>query len=201
MKISNNFSHVELHELVESLAMGLESRDAYTSGHSQRVAHLSEKIATKLGLSCDEIFIIHIAGHLHDIGKLGIKDKVLNKQGHLTKKEYKHIKEHSIIGYQILNKVSPLKKVAEIVRHHHEDYDGQGYPDGLQEKSIPLGSRIITVADAFDAMTTPRPYRKQIPISEAIKEIIANAGTQFDPEIANVLQKLYKNNSNFTLTI
>ncbi|PRX30999.1 HD domain-containing protein [Orenia metallireducens] len=194
---SSSISKIDLHEFVESLIKGLESKDLYTSGHSERVAHLAEKIATKMKLNTKEIFKIHIAGHLHDIGKIGIRDSVLKKKGRLTDNEYEEIKKHSMIGHDILNKISNFKEIAQIVKYHHERYDGKGYPEGLKGDEIPLESKIIGVVDAFDAMTSPRHYRRPVTILEAIEEINKNSGSQFDPEISQIINRIYHDNYEF----
>jgi len=194
---SSSISKIDLHEFVESLTKGLESKDLYTSGHSERVAHLAEKIATMMELNTEEIFKIHIAGHLHDIGKIGIRDSVLKKKGKLTDNEYEEIKRHSLIGYDILNKISNFNEIAQIVKYHHERYDGMGYPEGLKGNEIPLESKIIGVVDAFDAMTSPRHYRSPVSILDAIAEINRNSGSQFDPKIAQIINRIYHDNYKF----
>ncbi|WP_018247544.1 HD-GYP domain-containing protein [Orenia marismortui] len=193
----DNFSKIELHEFIESLVKGLESKDLYTSGHSERVAHLAERIALEMNLSKERVFNIHIAGHLHDIGKIGVPDSILKKNGRLTEKEYEEIKEHSVIGYEIINKIKSFKEIAIYIKHHHEHYDGKGYPDNIKAKDIPLESRIISIADSFDAMTSPRHYRTPVKIVEAIKEIKLNSGTQFDPQLVQAINNIYQHDYSF----
>ncbi|GAB6098718.1 hypothetical protein JCM16358_05970 [Halanaerocella petrolearia] len=199
MKTKLEFTQISLHDFVESLVKGLEVKDLYTSGHSIRVAHLAQKLAELMDLNPEMIFTIHIAGHLHDIGKIGIRDAILNKKGNLTRSEYEEIKKHSTIGYQIINQVTgtQFSTIANIIKHHHEKYDGTGYPTGLSAKEIPLGSRIIAIADTFDAIATPRPYRKALPIKEAIKEINQCQDNQFDPQIVKMINKIYKEKPSF----
>ncbi|TDX52891.1 HD-GYP domain-containing protein [Orenia marismortui] len=193
----DNFSKIELHEFIESLVKGLESKDLYTSGHSERVAHLAERIALEMNLSKERVFNIHIAGHLHDIGKIGVPDSILKKNGRLTEKEYEEIKKHSVIGYEIINKIKSFKEIAIYIKHHHEHYDGKGYPDNIKAKDIPLESRIISIADSFDAMTSPRHYRTPVKIVEAIKEIKLNSGTQFDPQLVQAINNIYQHDYSF----
>jgi len=176
----------DFHEFIESFIEILEKKDAYTRGHSNRVAHYAMEIAKKMNLSREEIELAHITGHLHDIGKIGIPDSILSKNGNLNNFEFDLIKKHSEFGYNILNKVSVLKEHALIVKYHHERWDGMGYPSGLKGKDIPLISRIISVADSFDAMTSSRSYRKALDDSFAIKELEKNSWKQFDGEIVEV---------------
>lgn len=176
----------DFHEFIESFIEILETKDTYTRGHSNRVAHYSVAISRALGLEKSLIDLTHIAGHLHDIGKIGVSDKILTKESKLTEEEYEEIKKHSIYGYNILNKVSVLKEHSIIVKHHHERWDGNGYPSKLKEKDIPLISRIIAVADAFDAMTSTRHYRKALSFDLASKELEKNSWTQFDGDIVNI---------------
>jgi putative nucleotidyltransferase with HDIG domain len=184
---------MDFHEFASSLVLALESKDIYTAGHSERVADITSDIAKAIGMDKWDIEYLHIAAHLHDIGKIGIPDGILLKSGPLTKAEYEVVKQHSSIGYKILKDVKGLEDIAKIIRHHHERFDGKGYPDGLKGKDIPLGSRIIALADSFDAMTRPRPYRKAKTEQEALKEIAENRGTQFDLELADAFLSTYNN--------
>jgi len=177
---------IDFHEFVESTVEILEAKDSYTRGHSSRVAHFSMLISKKMGLTEKEIELCHFAGHLHDIGKIGISDAILTKTSGLTEDEYNEIKRHSEYGYKILNKVSSLNEMAIIVRHHHERWDGKGYPDNLKEEEIPLISRIIAVADSFDAMTSNRSYRKPMNLSDALNELNNNKWIQFDGKIVDI---------------
>ena len=171
---------------LDSMAKILDARDPHTSRHSTRVTELSMRIGKALGLSDEDLDVLKVSASLHDIGKVGVPDKILLKKGKLTVEEMDIIKRHPDIGFDILSSIIPMKKDAEIIRHHHERYDGKGYPMGLKGEDIPFLSRIITLADAFDAMTSDRPYRKALPYSVALQEIKRCRGTQFDPGIVNV---------------
>ncbi len=170
---------------LKSLALALEAKDKYTSGHSQRVADIAVNIAKKLNMTPKEIERLRFASLVHDIGKIGIKESVINKEDGLTDDEYAYISTHSVIGENILTPVIEDKEILKMVRHHHERYDGRGYPDGLSARQIPLGARIVAVADMFDAMTTDRPYRKSVSREIVISELKKNASTQFDPQIVD----------------
>lgn len=143
-----------IHDFVESFIKELELRDVYTSGHSVRVAHIGSLIAQKLNLDEKTTNNIHIAGYLHDLGKIAISDSILNKKGKLTDEEYEVLKEHSKKGYQITKNISQLQDISKIILFHHEWYNGKGYPYGIKEEYIPIEARIISVSDAFDAMTS-----------------------------------------------
>lgn len=169
------------HDIIECLAKALEVRDIYTKGHSQRVADMTYFLSNKILTSNFEVEIIHMAAHLHDIGKIGIPDKILNKKGKLTKEEFRIIKQHPSIGYEILMQSSKLKGIAKIVLHHHERWDGNGYPDNLKNEDIPIGSRIIAVCDSIDAMISKRPYRSALSIKNCKEEIVKNSGIMYDP--------------------
>lgn len=184
------FTVDDLHEVVDALTTAIDAKDSYTCGHSERVAEISLAIAKDMKLSDEEQYIIHMAAHLHDVGKIGIPDSVISKPGRLTKEEFAIIKQHSVIGYQIVSKVKILACVSLIIRHHHERIDGGGYPDGLVNDEIPLGARIIAVADAFDAMTTKRIYRTNMSTCEALQELIRCSGTQFDIKIVAVFAQI-----------
>lgn len=181
------------HDIIECLVGALEAKDLYTKGHSIRVADISYELAKKMGIKGKELEIIHMAAHLHDIGKIGIPDEILHKKGKLTEDEFENIKKHPEIGSQILNCSEKLKVFSKLVLHHHERWDGNGYPSGLKGDKIPLGSRIIAVADSIDAMTSERPYRKSISWDRCRKEIEDNKGQQFDPSIVEVTTELWGN--------
>lgn len=173
---------------VNTLVKILEYRDKYTRGHSRGVAVYAGELAAKLGLSETEVMEIRTAGWVHDIGKIGIRDNILLKPGKLTKEEFEVIKEHPLIGSQIVAIIQPLwryRRVDQYVRHHHERFNGTGYPDMLMYDEIPLGARIMAVADVYDAMTTPRVYREKILFThqEAIEEMLKDRGKYFDPAI------------------
>lgn len=161
----------------------IEAKDAYTRGHTERVASYANAISARLKLPEEERRRIMFGAFLHDIGKVGVLENVLHKDGALDKDEWEHLQEHPVVGARIVEKMEFLTGVAEIVRHHHESWDGRGYPEGLKGEKIPLGARIITVADSFDAMTTDRSYRKAMSVDEAVRRLEAAAGTQFDPWI------------------
>lgn len=167
------------------LVRAIEASDPYTSGHSMRVGAYSEAIAKQLGLPQGKIDLIKSAALLHDIGKIGIDKKILNKDGKLEKDEFDTIKSHPEIGATIISDLSYLSNITEIIRHHHERNDGRGYPDGLDHDKIPLETSILTIADSFDAMTTNRPYRHSLSLETALNEIKINAGTQFNPDIVD----------------
>lgn len=188
------FTVDDLHEVVDALAAAVDAKDSYTCGHSERVAEISLAIAKEMNLSDEEQYLIHIGAHLHDVGKIGIPDAVMSKAGRLTNEEFKLIKDHPIIGYNIVSKVKILQKVALIVRHHHERMDGGGYPDGLAGDDISVGARIVAVADAFDAMTTNRTYKVSMSVSDALQELIDCSDTQFDRKIVEVFVKIIKRN-------
>jgi len=172
---------------ITSLVYALEAKDSYTSRHSQKVTEISVAIARKMGLSEARIEKIRFGGLVHDVGKIGVKESVLNKPGKLAQKEYQHIKSHPEIGGRILGPIATDKEILQIVRHHHENYDGSGYPNGLRGKQIPLGARIVAVADAYDAMTSKRPHRGAIGFEKVRAEIKRCRASQFDPEVADAL--------------
>lgn len=182
------------YETIKAFVQAIEAKDSYTRGHSENVAEYAIAIAAKMNLSNDQIELLQTAALLHDIGKIGIKEDVLNKPDRLTPEEYDHIKEHPIISSQIINHIPMLEEVGVIIRHHHERYDGNGYPDGLKGEAIPLGSRILAVADTFDAMTSNRTYRNATPVETAKGELLKNAGTQFDPQIVGFFVELLDDN-------
>lgn len=184
----------DLHDMVDSLAAALDAKNSYTYGHSERVAELSVMLAKQMGLPQTELERIHIGAHLHDIGKIGIPDAILNKPGKLTEAEFAIMRHHPIIGSRIVENNRVLHEIADIVRHHHERYDGRGYPDGLSGCNISLGARIVAVADSFDAMTTIRSYRYGLSIPSAKEELVRCRGTQFDPEVVNALLGLLAEN-------
>ena len=167
---------------ITALAYALEAKDKYTSGHSQKVADISVVVAKEMGLPQESIDKVRLAGLLHDIGKIGVMEAVLNKPSRLTDEEFQHVQKHSEIGEHILAPVADDQEILRMVRNHHEHYDGTGYPDGLKGDRIPLGARILAVADAYAAMTSERPYRKATDITTAIGELERGCGTQFDVE-------------------
>lgn len=180
----------DLHDMVEALTAALDAKNSYTCGHSGRVAELSLRITRQLKLPLAEQDRIHVGAHLHDIGKIGIPDAILDKPGRLNSQEMEMIKTHPVIGDQIIGKTRLFQSVADIVRHHHERYDGKGYPDGLRGDEIPLGARVVAVADAFDAMTSPRPYRPAMDATAALNELVRCRNSQFDPMLVDVFVRL-----------
>jgi response regulator RpfG family c-di-GMP phosphodiesterase/signal transduction histidine kinase len=178
--------------MVKSLVSALEAKDFYTRHHSARVTDFSLKIARHMGFGERELDDLELAALLHDVGKIGIPENILNKPGPLTSEEYKAIMDHPVFGEGILKPVVELTQIAKVVRYHHEKYDGSGYPDGLKGLEIPLGARIMTVADAYDAITSKRPYRGEESHHYAVKEIIRCSGAQFDPEVIQHFMEVAK---------
>lgn len=175
---------------VEALVQALEAKDSYTSGHSGRVAQLSVKLAEELKLHEDKVEYIKYAGVLHDVGKIGVSESILNKQGQLTEAEWEMIRSHPSVGQNIIQNIDFLFDVGQVVRHHHERIDGKGYPDGLKGEEISLESRIIAIADTYDAMTSDRSYRKGKTPREALNELECIAGTQLDAQLVEVFCKI-----------
>ncbi len=175
---------------ITALAYALEAKDIYTSGHSQRVTEISVAIAKELGMPQESSDNIRLAGLVHDIGKIGVRESVLNKPATLTDEEFKHVKYHCETGEHILAPVVEDEEILKVVRHHHERYDGRGYPDRLQGERIPLGARILAVADTYDAMTSERPYREAMSTEAACAEIKRCRSTQFDPEVADAFLRV-----------
>jgi putative nucleotidyltransferase with HDIG domain len=176
-------TEINLHDVIDTIITTLDARDPYTYAHSLRVAGVAEIIAGAMGLAPEKIDRTHNAAHLHDIGKIGVSDVVLKKPGRLTKEEMIEMQAHPKIGYNILTRTALFRDVADIVLYHHERYDGLGYPECLKGSAIPVESRIIAVADTFDAMTSDRPYRRGLPCGEAKREISFHSGNQFCPEV------------------
>jgi len=179
-------------DTIRALAAAIDAKDPYTKGHSERVAKIAVVLATELDLSDRDIENIEYTALLHDIGKIGIDDRILSKSSELSNEEFKKIKEHPIIGANIIEPVDFLKNSYEAIYHHHERYNGGGYPDGLKAKDIPLCARIIGVADAYDAMGSDRPYRKKLSKEKILKEFTEQSGKQFDPQIVNALMLILK---------
>lgn len=175
-----------LFSLIQGLTKALEAKDPYTCGHSERVARIAVRIAEHMRLSEQEIGDIYLAGLLHDIGKIGIRDEVLAKPGPLTEAEYKHVQQHPIIGDRILTGIAQLEHLIPGVRGHHERIDGKGYPDGLAGDELHQMARILAVADACDAMMSPRPYRPSLPAGAIVHIMRQGAGTQWDADIVDV---------------
>jgi len=180
-------ANIFLRQTVEALASAVDAKDSYTHGHSARVAKYAKKIAELTGMSEEECDDIYLTGLLHDIGKIGISDEIINKKGKLTNEEFNIIKQHPVLGEEILAKIQMSPSLSIGARHHHERYDGKGYPDNLSGEDIPQIARIIAVADAYDAMTSKRSYRDLIPQMYVREELVKGMGTQFDPEYAKIM--------------
>ncbi len=180
-------------DTIEILRYTVEAKDPYTKGHSDRVSAYSVLIGEKMKLSEDELHTLKIGGLFHDIGKIGIPDSILLKESKLDDEEYSQVKNHPSIGVHILGDAEIFKDIIPIVYHHHERFDGRGYPGKLKGDEIPLVARIATMADAFDAMTSKRTYRNKLPLDVVIEEIEKNKGTQFDPKIADIFLDILKN--------
>ncbi|WP_099190284.1 HD-GYP domain-containing protein [Tepidibacter mesophilus] len=178
------------HDIIESLIKALEAKDIYTKGHSDRVAKMAEDMCKELEIRGRTREIIHIAAHLHDIGKIGIPDGILNKPGNLSDDEWEKIKLHPTIGHDILGDSKELKEISKIVLHHHERWDGRGYPIGIKGKEIPMGSRIIAICDSIDAMTSKRSYKDAMDWQLCKLEIEKNLSVMFDPAFGKVALKL-----------
>ena len=170
-----------MRELAEALASAIDAKDGNTYGHSHRVGELAMALGNQLHLRASQMAELQVAAHLHDVGKIGIPDAILNKAARLTAEEFAVVQRHPVIGWQILRRISSFQQVARIVRHHHERFDGTGYPDRMCGEDIPLASRLIAVADSYDAMTSARSYRKAISAKEAWQELCRCSGSQFDP--------------------
>src|SRR6266850_318447 len=189
--------HRERHRLeristatLEVLVNALEAKDPYLRGHSARVADLSANIATEMRLAEEEIEHIRMAGRLHDLGKIGTRDAVVNKEGPLTPDEFEHVKQHVIIGAQILAPLVHLGHIVTMVKSHHERWDGTGYPDGLRGEEVPLGGRIIGAAEVYDALTTARPYQEKMTPEQAVERMADLSGTVLDPKVYDALVRI-----------
>jgi HAMP domain-containing protein len=169
--------------MLRAMAKALESRDKFAGGHDQRVSEYAAACAEHIGIPEDEVANIQLAAQIQNIGNIAVPDVVLEKTGKLTEEEYEHLKKHVLTGAGILNQVQALRGTVPLVLHHHERYDGKGYPKGLKGKDIPLGARILSVADAFDAMTSEQKHRQAMSRADAMEELKNSSGTQFDPEI------------------
>lgn len=180
------------YETAEALAEAIEKRDPYTGGHTKRVLTYSMASAEYMGMSPQEMDWLKLSAILHDIGKIGVEDRVLRKQGSLNDEEFALMKAHPRMGAEIMEYVEKLKDIIPGMKHHHERFDGKGYPDGLKDGDIPLIARIISVSDTFDAMTSDRPYRKGLSDETAIDELQKYAGIQFDPEVVRAFIDAYK---------
>ena len=191
-KALSNLEKIHL-DTVEVLASTIEVKEMYSKGHSDRVRQWSGRLAIAWGFSAGQVKRLEFGALLHDIGKIAIPETILNKPGKLTKEEFDIIKQHPVTGANIVSQVDYFQDIAPIIRWHHESFDGSGYPDGLEGQLIPIQARMITVVDAFDAMTSDRPYRKKMPIEVAARILRENKGRQFDPELVDIflLNKIY----------
>lgn len=184
-----------LHQIAESLGNAIDAKDVFTSNHSRQVADLSRCLALRMGLPQQQADLIHIAGHMHDIGKIGVPDEVLAKQGPLTKAEWDLVKKHPVIGAKILAPVQAMNGptgISKMVLHHHERWDGRGYPFGLRGTEIPLGARVQALADSFSAMMESRPYRPRLALGQVLDEIERCAGSQFDPAMSMAMTAMIR---------
>lgn len=182
------------YDTINALTKALEAKDRYTLGHSKSVEKLAVYLCREAGFSEAHTEMVRIAALLHDVGKIGIVENILNKPGKLSNEEYDHIKQHPVSGYEILKDVPFLKNVRYWVRYHHEWYNGKGYPDGISGKQIPLEAEILSVADVFDALVSDRPYRNAHTREEAYKIIVDSEGTQFSPRIIKLFKRAYEKN-------
>ena len=176
---------------IKAIMGALDARDSFTSGRSRRITYYSVKIAHKMNLPTVDIGKIELAGMLHDIGMIGVSDDILYKIGSLNQEEYDQIKKHINYSVKILEDIKQLKDVVEIIKYHHEKYDGTGYPTGIKGDEIPVGSRIIALADAFDSIVSNRIYRNRLDYSDALQEIKNNAGSQFDPKVVAAFEDCF----------
>ncbi|HYI98819.1 MAG TPA: HD-GYP domain-containing protein, partial [Thermoleophilaceae bacterium] len=173
--------------VIAALASTLGERDRYTGDHSESVVDLVERVGEALALGPDEVGRLRTAALLHDIGKVGVPDEILHKTGPLDDREWEIMREHPVIGERIIRAIPGMGAIARAVRHEHERWDGKGYPDGLAAEQIPIEARVILACDAYHAMTSDRPYRKGMSHADAIAELVAHAGTQFDPRVTEML--------------
>lgn len=183
--ISESYKELEglFMSLVRAMVNALDAKSPWTRGHSERVTAYAEQIAKEMGINEDEIKDLRLAGLLHDIGKIGTYDHLLDKPAKLTDGEFKIVKKHPAQGAIILEGIKQLRYITPLIKHHHERIDGKGYPDGLKGEDIPLCARILHVADSFDSMTSDRPYRRAPGVEYAIAELKKHAGSQFDPQV------------------
>jgi putative nucleotidyltransferase with HDIG domain len=190
---SSNDAYSAFLEASQALVQSLEKRDPSMAGHTKRVVAICEKIAGYMHLSSEDKEKLKISALLHDIGKIGVKEEILSKEGKLTDFEFSKIQQHPLIGVAILGKNKQLKDVIPGMCYHHERTDGNGYPEGLKDSKIPLLARIIAVADAYDAMTTNRPYQKALSREEALSELERCSGIQFDQEVVKAFMEAHNN--------
>jgi len=175
---------VNVENIILALATAIEAKDPYTEGHVDRVASYALSLGGEAGLAPWELQLLRKAAILHDVGKIGVNESVLLKPGSLSADEFNHMKSHTVIGERICRPLQQDRLILEVIRHHHERYDGKGYPDGLAGEDIPIAARIMAVVDAYDALTSDRPYRKRLSQEQAVQILKQEAGKQFDPKIA-----------------
>nr|MBA2599787.1 HD domain-containing protein [Actinomycetota bacterium] len=186
---------LEIHytETIEALVSALEARDPYTEAHAGRIRDFSMALSVALKLPLEDRQAVKLGSILHDVGKIGVSDSILLKEGPLDDEEWRLMRAHPLIGERMLRGIDFLRPALPIIRYHHERWDGKGYPDGLLGEEIPIGARIVAVCDAFDAMTSDRPYRRALPLETACDEIMKHAGFQFDPDCASLLVDVVRN--------
>jgi len=192
-RLQQNTSEILLKAL-RALMRALDAKDEYSSGHSQRVVVLAMRMADELKLNEEERYTLQLSAFMHDIGKIGMPDNILKKADSLEDYEFRRAKDHPVIGSKIIAEIEELSDVASIVRHHHERFDGAGYPDGLKGEAIPFFSRILAILDSYEALVSDRVYRKAINKTQALEEINKNAGLQFDPFLVDVFSRVIKKN-------
>ena len=178
---------LQYHDLIESIVSSLDARDTYTASHSNRVADMVLVLAAALGLDPDETALIHIAAHLHDIGKIAVPDAVLRKTGPLTADEWQEMRRHPVTGYNILRRVADFQDIAVLVLHHHERWDGRGYPDGLSGDQIPISAQVVAMADVYDALVSKRVYKDAYAPDVAVQMILHGDCGQFNPLLLECL--------------
>lgn len=176
--------------VLDALLTALDTRDTETQGHSERVTAYTMQMADVLGIGSEDLYHIERGALLHDIGKIGVPDRILWKPGPLTEDEWVEMKKHPVIGFRMCARIQFLRGASQIVLHHHERWDGAGYPDGLAGEEIPMGARIFAIADTLDAMTSDRPYRAALPYDVARTEILKHSGTQFDPQVVEAFLQI-----------
>ncbi len=186
----NKELNATLKALTSAFARAIDAKDTYTANHSEKVARYAVRLGKRSGLSREQLQCLFQAGILHDIGKIAIPDRVLNKPGSLTPDEFDLIREHPLHGYDILKPIRGLQDCAKLVLYHHKGLNGWGYPDGLQDETVPIEARILAIADAWDAMTSDRPYRSALSKDEALMRLKEGSGTQFDPELVSKVTEL-----------
>lgn len=186
-------------QIVQTLSGAIDAKDTYTNGHSTRVAEYSRKIAGRAGMSREFQNDIYMIGLLHDVGKIGIPDAIINKPAKLTEEEYSVIKKHPVLGAKILENIAEFPNLSTGARWHHERYDGKGYPDGISGEGIPLEARIIAVADAYDAMSSRRSYRDVLPQAKVYEEVKKGKGTQFDPVFAEIMLTMIEEDTDYRM--